>query len=731
VKKKFRAHTKLFITVISVLSIGLVLLIAANAYRNLVAMSANNSELYSAYRISELMKSFRTNLSVLENKKKGYLITGDAKFMEEYLVRESETKTFLKSMETYFSGKPEEPAFNKLKSLTYNKLIQNKSLSGASDVSGFATGRSDGGASVKGDPIAETILEISGQLDLRTSTLINNNKDFLSDFRKWLLLEVLFIVLVVISGLILVFRDINIRVKLETELRRAKKEADDNALVKEQFLANMSHEIRTPLNSIIGFGDLLAKTRMDEAQEGYLNAIRKSGSNLLNIINDILDFSRLEAGKVAIEKIPFSVHETVESVRTIFSGKAAEKGLLLTVNVHDDIPGLLFGDPMRLTQILTNLVGNALKFTHQGKVEVACSLVELKNENAALAFTVTDTGIGITPEKLPHIFERFNQGNPETTRQYGGTGLGLAIVQNLAELQNGKISVKSRPGEGSVFTLNISYPLSFETPAVPQQTNAISGISSSWQPRILLTEDNELNQKLATKYLESFGFHVELAVNGKQAVEMAKQNKYDLVLMDIQMPVMDGYSATRLIRETVTAKMPVIAMTARAIAGEKERCIESGMNDYILKPFREEELRYITHKFIQAAQAEEFSGKPSGENKNTIVDMEDLISISRGNRDFMAEMMEMFIERNPADILEMEQYLKSGDYNGVNNLAHKMKTSVGFMGLKKLLPLLSLIEQLSGKRDKNVQSAFNELRLSCEKAVIEFKAQLPAFQIKP
>jgi signal transduction histidine kinase/CheY-like chemotaxis protein/HPt (histidine-containing phosphotransfer) domain-containing protein len=720
-KKKFRAHTKLFVSCISVISVALVLVIAANAYRDLSAMSANNHELYSAYRISELMKSFRATLVQLENKKKGYLITGDAKFMEQYVIRENEAKTLLKTMETYFEGKPEEPHFKELKTLTYERLTQNKSFSSSSDVKGFATGNIEGNAGIT-ETIASEINDIAGRLDARTSALINNNKAFLSEFRKWLLFEVLFVITVVVAGVILVFRDINIRMKLETDLRTAKKQADDNARIKEQFLANMSHEIRTPLNAIIGFADLMRKSELQGAHKEYVEAIRTSGSSLLNIINDILDYSRLEAGKVPIEKIVFSVRETMESIRTIFAQKASEKGLLLSMNVEDNVPAIVFGDPHRLTQILTNLIGNAIKFTQHGKVELHCSATKSTNETADIRFILKDTGIGIPAEKLEGIFERFNQGNSETTRQFGGTGLGLAIVKNLVEIQDGTINVKSKHGAGSQFEVTIPYSLAVTVPE-PRAEQRSPGPATTKTAKVLLAEDNELNQLLATRYLESFGYTVTLATNGEEAVNLLKHNSFDIVLMDIQMPVMDGYSAATLIRNDLKLDVPVIAMTARAIPGEKERCIASGMNDYILKPFREEELRSLTEQYLNRSKSrQKFESE-------AVTDLADLESTARGNKNFMIEMMELFIERNPADLREMDLSIRDKNFKETARIAHKMKTSVGFTGLKKLLPCLAEMEELCDRHDSGVTELFQWLSCSCERARAEFMGEIKRLMV--
>ena len=558
-KSKSKTYTKTIIIISSLISICLVLFIAFSANYYISRMSKNNTELYSAYRISELMKSFKSNIIVLESKQRGYTVTGDAKFLEAYKLKEGETKTYLKSMEKYFLGKPEEEAFYKLKELTYRKLMEAKSLNGNMNSIGVL-GQNNASESAGINTMTEitnTVDEINESLSKNTKTLLDHSVEYVSASKNWSYLEICLGILTALAAVIILVTDINTRNKLEDELRIAKKLADENAIMKEQFMANMSHEIRTPMNSILGFTDLLEKTTLNKTQTDYLMAVKTSGSNLLNIINDILDFSKIEAGKLNIEKISFNMIDLLDSLRVMFATKAEEKNIQFNVVIDEKTPMYVFGDPTRLLQILINLTNNAIKFTQQGNVRLSCEIKSIEHDIVQFVFKVKDSGIGIPDDKIAGIFERFNQGNTETTRKYGGNGLGLAIVKQLLEIQNGDISLKSKEGIGSEFLVKMSYPISYEKDIITTDNKNKSLKIVSHKPlHILLAEDHVLNQKLAVAYLEGFGLQVDLAENGEEAIRKVKSKYYDLILMDIQMPLLDGYHASKKIREELKNDVP-------------------------------------------------------------------------------------------------------------------------------------------------------------------------------
>lgn len=386
------------------------------------------------------------------------------------------------------------------------------------------------------------------------------------------------------------------------ELQKAKISAEESRAAKELFLASMSHEIRTPLNAIIGFQQLLKSTPLNEEQKEFVESIDFAGRNLLVIINDILDLSKIEAGKFQFDELQFSVHDIAKSVIELVNHRAKEKNIKLYVYVDASIPQLLFGDSARLSQILLNLVGNAIKFTDFGDVKISANYISETDEDVLCEFVVEDTGIGIAPERLPYIFERFTQESVETNRAYGGTGLGLTISKYLVELQGGKIWVNSEKGKGSVFTFQLKFKKhSSKSSFNYQQPEGEAATGDFRKLSILLAEDVLLNQRLVVKIMEKWGHDLEIAENGKIAVDKVKEKNYDLILMDIQMPVMDGYDAAKLIRSLPDLKKqstPIIALTAHASNAEAEKCINLGMNAYLAKPFNQQNLFQIINQLV-------------------------------------------------------------------------------------------------------------------------------------
>ncbi len=364
----------------------------------------------------------------------------------------------------------------------------------------------------------------------------------------------------------------------------AKEKAEESTKLKEAFLANMSHEIRTPMNAIIGFSDILSKRNLGEQEKEYVRTIKSAGENLLTIINDILDISKIEAGMMTFEEHTFSVKEIFESLNVMLMERAKEKNLELVFTCDDDVPDVLLGDPTRLTQIIINLTGNALKFTQKGKVHVKAKVRELTHENILLEFSIKDTGIGITPDKLEHIFERFRQAESHTTRKYGGTGLGLSIAKQLVELQGGILSVVSEFKAGSTFSFFIPYKKSVQALQAPELIEKKFNMEELSKLNILLVEDNQLNVKLILSLFSENNLKVQVAENGSVGIEKLKESSFDIILMDMEMPVMNGYEAATFIRKELKNNIPIIAMTAHAMAGERERCLSLGMNDYISKP---------------------------------------------------------------------------------------------------------------------------------------------------
>ena len=381
-----------------------------------------------------------------------------------------------------------------------------------------------------------------------------------------------------------VFEDVSEIKRAEEELIIAKQKAEESSILKEAFLANMSHEIRTPMNAIMGFTELLEKSNLEPKEKEYIDIIKSSGENLLHIINDILDISKIEARMMTFEAFPLSVKELLYSIKVMLSQKAEAKKLSLVFTCETEVPDVLIGDAKRLTQILINLVGNAIKFTDNGTIKASAQLLSENDDKCVIKFSVKDTGIGIPEDKLQKIFERFEQAEVNTSHKYGGTGLGLSIARQLVDFQGGEMNVKSTLNAGTEFSFTLPFLKSKnDTPAITPTVKEFD-ISELSKYTILLAEDSAVSVKLITSIFSQHNIKVDVAENGIEAVKKIKNGHYDLVLMDMEMPEMNGYEATIVIRKELQNQVPIIAMTAHAMAGEIEKCLNLGMNDYISKP---------------------------------------------------------------------------------------------------------------------------------------------------
>ncbi|HZG23156.1 MAG TPA: ATP-binding protein, partial [Chitinophagaceae bacterium] len=512
------------------------------------------------------------------------------------------------------------------------------------------------------------------------------------------------------------------RKRVEEEMQKSKTLAEESAKSKADFVANISHELRTPLGSILGFSDLMKKTELNAIQQDYMNAISTSGRSLLSIINNILDLSKIDAGKIIIESVPFNVAEILTSVQVMFAEKAKDKGLKLTLLIDSAIDFNVSGDPVRLMQILTNLVGNAIKFTEKGRIDVSCIAEEQDESTAVLSFTIKDTGIGIPEEKIDSIFERFTQADSNTTRKYGGTGLGLSITKQLVHLLGGTIGLTSKVGHGTEFSFSLQFAkTSGQGYGAPGKSDFEPAEYDSVK-RILIVEDTLLNQKLTSIILQNNGFQIAIAENGRKAVGILREQTFDLILMDIQMPEMDGYEATCFIREQMQIQTPIIAMTAHALSGEKQKCFEQGINDYLAKPFEENELLSKIATLLKDPAGR--TGKQAGKERVKITDLSFLKKQTRGNPVAIAEMILLFSQENPKDIQAINKAIAEADFRKIYKSVHSLKTETSMFGLRPLLGKdLTQIEELSraGSDLEQIRNCFGRVSKVCEQAIDELK----------
>ena len=550
-----------------------------------------------------------------------------------------------------------------------------------------------------------------------------------------------------VLGAVLVARDITEQNRIEKELTEAKvfaelattiaqeakfiaekatKNAEEAVRSKQQFLSNMSHEIRTPMNAIIGFTKVALRTELSPKQKEYLLAIKTSGDALIVLINDILDLAKVDAGKMIFEKTPFKLNLSIKAMLHLFETKIQEKNLKLITNYDPFIPEVLIGDPVRLHQIILNLVSNSVKFTNVGKITLSVKMLHQKEHSVTLQFAISDTGIGIKEDKIEKIFENFQQATADTSRLFGGTGLGLAIVKQLVEAQGGTIEVKSLVDVGTIF----SFVLNFD------KTNAKAVLEPEIQElntdvknvKILVAEDMELNQLLMKTLLDDFGFECEIAGNGLIAIEKIKQKNFDIILMDLQMPEMNGFEATKFIRNTLKLNIPIIALTADVTTIDVEKCKKAGMNDYISKPVDERLLYSKLVSFIKKTVLiiEKTKTGKTVTNKIKYIDLSYLVKLTNSDPKLMTEMINAYLNQTPTLISTMKQSFKDKNWHLLKATIHKMLPSFSIMGINpefaeiaKKIQEFAFSLELSNELDGLILNLEKVCLQSCDELKIE------------
>ena len=528
-------------------------------------------------------------------------------------------------------------------------------------------------------------------------------------------------------GLIWCFRDITakkqadlLQMQLMEDLRKAKDEAEEAVRTKAAFLAMMSHEIRTPINGVIGMTQLLAGTDLNNEQNKFVRTIQVSGEMLLSVINDILDFSKIESGKLELESVALDVRALVRDIYDVQLSKAKEKSLKFEVSMHNYVPPFIVGDVTRLRQILLNLVSNALKFTDTGSVRIGVRLASEQVPNPdqpfQLLFSVTDTGIGITDEQRQRLFQPFSQATATTARKYGGTGLGLVICKNLVETMGGKIQVESKTNQGSIFSFTITTQIAKERPSYTLQDAMNKSISTGSRLgdrvplKILIAEDNLINQELAMAMLIKMGYQPDVVDNGLAVLEALQVNRYDLLLLDVQMPEMDGLeTAAHLVNHwhdlhTGYERPTIIAMTASAMQGDREMCLRAGMDDYISKPIMMDSLQRTIEKWAVGEQINEADAinTVAKDMSSSVIDPAAIKNLQQINPKLIGRMINLFtIEEAPVLLKNLRQAIANNDLQEVSYNAHTLKGSSNILGAKTLGKLCLEVE-LKGKREDPV-----------------------------
>lgn len=579
---------------ISLIIFAILILVVAFSLKNIYELNNNSNKVIHTY---EVQMDLANNLSLLkdiETGARGFALTGNTAYTEPNVLAKPKIKKNILHLQSLIKDNPLQIVkLDSLKQLINLKIASSREIINVRKQLGLNAAIKII-STQKGKRIMDDIRKLSYNMDkLEEESLIDRNKIAVDSY----FLAQLYVVLGgVISILIATFLMIinNQSFKLKKHLLKSEEVLTVALSSKQQFLSNMSHEIRTPMNAILGFTKIMLKTDLAPKQKQYLDAIKTSSDGLIILIDDILDLAKVDAGKMTFEEIPFKMESSISSMIQVFDLKIKEHNLELIKEYDSKIPEVLLGDKVRLHQILLNLLGNALKFTTKGKIIVAVRLLNEDEETATIEFAITDTGIGIAEDELEYIFENFQQATSSSSRIFGGTGLGLGICKQLVEKQGGTISVKSKINEGATFSFTLSFKKT--NAEIKSEIIELKLDDEIKIIKVLLVEDIKLNQLLMKIILDDFNFKYDIADNGKIAIEKLQTESYDIILMDLQMPEMDGYEATAYIRDIMNLKIPIIALTADVTTADVEKCKAIGMNDYISKPLDE---RVLYTKIIE------------------------------------------------------------------------------------------------------------------------------------
>lgn len=676
----FKKHTTSFFAgtgLILVFALSIFSYISTNKY-----LKSNDWRLQSA-KVLAAAHHAQMSSERAETAQRGFLMTGREALLKTYDSAIFVTHSELKNLEELVQDNPKQLQNLNLIQLNFNTRLQLLN----SNIELFQAGEKrkvyENVRSGKGQNLMDRLRKnfhnfVEDEKKLFASRSIRAKKDLEN--------STLFALTGLLAAFCLMFVCIYFFRRESARRLEAEKLAITASILKSQFLANMSHEIRTPLNGIIGMTSILKETELTQEQADYLNTIQDSSQSLLSLINQILDLSKIESGKLQLEETHFELRSLVSSATSILNITASSKGVALDLQIDNDVPDLYLGDPLRIRHVLLNLLGNAIKFSPKGKVSLTIKKKFERDSMIGLSFEVIDQGIGMSADVIGRIFRSFSQGDDSTTRMHGGTGLGLVISKELVELMGGEIGVESSQGKGSrfFFDLNLKAEKYQQPEIIPSTADDIY-----LGGHILIAEDNLTNQKVVTAMLKSIGCTFEVAANGKEALKILTQEVFDMILMDGQMPELDGYETTLRIRAGEAGNscrtIPIIAVTASAIKGDVERCLEVGMDDYISKPISQEDLTFRLKKWL-GSRGRSFD--PTKLRELDQLETDNMIGLAQ-------EVVEIFIDSAPRIFKELKTALKGGDREGLTQIAHSFKSTCANVGAHRMKGINDRLERLS------------------------------------
>ena len=667
-----------------------------------------------------------------------YVITKDSSYLRNVSLDKQEIETSF----TVFLGTLNDNSSIKRETYKLKDLVNRKIAFNLNVLKLYSFGGRDialefietGKASVLNDSIELITLNIK---DYENKELVRSVTKYNGAAGKTKQYIVIASCLLFILGLLFMYTTISNlinRARIITELTIAKRNSEKAASLKDQFVSNVSHEIRTPLNSIIGFANLLNATKLDAEQYDFVFTIKNASENLLRIVNDILDFSKIEAGMMQIHRQPFNLYTELKNVQKLFDQVEPNDKLIVEYIIDPALPTVCIGDNVRLNQILINLIGNAIKFTERGKVTVQVLLKEIRVENIRVEFRITDTGIGIPRDKISKIFDRFEQVSSDSASKPQGTGLGLSITKSLVEMDGGSIDLTSTVGLGSEFIVIMTYGL----PVYDRSVNNSSDVlpKKHYLPplkgKVLLVEDNPLNQKLVVYMLNKWHIEFQLANNGIEACEQLKKSSYSLILMDIQMPLMDGIKATDIIRGEMNISTPIIALTAQSQKNHFQNFLNHQFDGYLIKPFQEFDLYDIICKYLQqdTYRSSVTNGLPENTSDEYLFLLDGLEKKHDNDRKYVKEMAEIFISQITKEVKDLEYAFAEKDYAKISSISHSMKSTISYIGLlQSEEQLLNNMESTTNININHIMADFESVRISCQKVCKQLESELEEYKV--